>query len=271
MLKARCQLPLPLLLGDDSSRVHGHLVNGVFDGVLRTGDGEEFHVEAAGKYFRERRDDIHSVIYSVRDVVFNYGDWDASCALKDELLKKLQKLASTAKPDSRDRQTRSNQRASSNLADTFSGTWSHSQLRVVPRTNTVSGGLFCQVRVAADHLFVQNISDGSESATISEVASVFASVQSIFQSTDFDQNGIPDSITPQLVQTDILDSSSPNYPFGVSNIPVDELLDQWSTIRHDSFCLALLLTYRCRNEPHVYTYNGEGKGICVYTFHGNKT
>ena len=250
-----CHFLPPLLLGDDSSRVHGYLVNGVFDGMLRTGDGEEFHIEAANKYFRERREEFHSVIYSVRDVVFKYGDQDASCALKDELLKKLQKLASTAKPDSRTRQIRSNWPASSTLSDRFSGTWSRSHSKVASRTKTVSGGLFCQVRVAADHLFVQHIGGGSESVTISEIASVFASVQSIFQSTDFDQNGIPDSITPQLVQTDILDSSSPNYLFSDSNIPVDEFLDRWSTIRHNGFCLALLLTYRYGNELFVYMHN----------------
>ena len=217
-------------------------MNGVFDGVLKTGDGEEFHVEAARKYFRERRDNVHSVIYSVRDVVFKYGDQDASCALKDELLKKLQKVASTAQPDSSSRRSRSVHRGSSTLSDLFSGTRSHS--KVVPRTNTVSGGLFCQVRVAADHLFLQHVGGGSQSATISEIASVFASVQSIFQSTDFDLNGIPDNVTPQLVQTDILDSSSPGYLFGSSNIGVNDFLDQWSTIDHSTFCLALLLTYR---------------------------
>ena len=231
-------------LGDDSSRVHGHLVNGVFDGVLRTGDGEEFHVEAARKYFRERRDNVHSVIYSVRDVVFKYGDQDASCALKDELLKKLQKVASTAKPDSSSKPARSIEQLSSTLSNVLSGTQSQSHSRVVPRTNTVSGGLFCQVRVAADHLFLQHVGGGSQSATISEIAFVFARIQSIFQSTDFDLNGIPDSLTPQLVQMDILDASSPDYLFSGSNIAVDDFLDRWSTIDHSSFCLALLLTYR---------------------------
>lgn len=219
-------------------------MNGVFDGVLRTGDGEEFHMEAARKYFRERRADFHSVIYSVRDVVFQHGDQEASCALKDQLLEKMKILASTGKPVSKTARSGMHQRSASTLSDMFPGTRSHSDSRMGPRTNTVGGGLFCQIRVAVDHLFVQHVGGGSESEAISEIASVFASVQSIFQSSDFDENGTPDSITPQLVQTDILDSSDPNYLFGDATIAVNEFLDRWSQLDQTQFCLALLLTYR---------------------------
>ena len=65
-----------------------------------------------------------------------------------------------------------------------------------------STGRYCQMRIAIDHLFLRNVAGGSESVAISEVASAFSEVQNIYQTTDFDDNGSPDFILPQLVQTE---------------------------------------------------------------------
>lgn len=112
------------------------------------------------------------------------------------------------------------------------------------RADTVSGGRFCQIFVAVDHLFLLHIAGSSESAAITEVTSVFSSSQTIFQSTDFDSDGQFDAITPQLVRTEVLSPDSYDGRFRSNSISVNDYLDLWSQIDHTTYCLALLLTYR---------------------------
>ena len=230
--------------------MHGHVRDGVFDGEVVNGFKEKYHIETADKYFKEKKE-FHSVIYSDQDVLFQVeGKQSAGCAAKKELLRKMEQLQATAKPIQK--------KPSTNEDITTTTFTSHFNRKrsLEKRTKTVSGGRFCPVFIAADHLFVSNIGGGSDSSSIAEIASIFSSVQEIYISADFDEDGSPDKIVPVLVKTELFTSSSHNGLFSDSNIEVSSYLDRWSQIDHDDFCLALLLTYRFEAVTVLNIMNG---------------
>ena len=79
---------------------------------------------------------------------------------------------------------------------------------------------------------------------VAEIASIFASVQEIYNRADFDEDGAPDNIVPILVQTELFTTSSHGGLFASDDIEVSDYLNRWSEISHDDFCLAPLLAYR---------------------------
>ena len=226
-------LPCIITSGDASSRVSGHLINGVFDGRIET-NGEEFQVEQSNKFFREQQD-FHSVMYRASDVDFE--QLEASCATKGKLLEEMKRIQSTAipaKPVSK--QNRAN---TPSLRDFFGGIRAR-------RASTINGARFCQVRVAVDNLFFRIIGNSNVDTTMAEVSVIFSRVQEIFAAADFDSDGNSDGITPLIADIDIITTSSPNYPMFRDDkvISVNDYLDRWSSIDHSAVCLALLLTYR---------------------------
>ena len=133
-------------------------MDGVFDGSVATSEGE-YHIEHARKFFQEReRREFHSVMYRSSDVDFEQSE--TSCAAKGEILEQMRKLQSTAKPMKRHGQT---------VSEYFVN-------RERQKRATVSGGTFCQVLVAADHLFLQSVGGGDPAATISEIATIMSQV-----------------------------------------------------------------------------------------------
>ena len=226
-----------LYIGQPLSKVHGHIQNGVFDGEITTDTHEQYHVEYAHKYFLPV-DGVHSIIYSTKDII--YDSKKATCALKESMLNKLQAIQATAKRIYKPRKPISDKEYSQILSNRLK----RNEHSIHKRAETVSGGLYCQIFIAVDHLFLSNIAGNSESAAISEVTAVFASTQTIFRTTDFNSDGSPDLITPQLVRTEVLNSNSYNGLFQPSSITVDDFLDRWSRIDHSDYCLSLLLTYR---------------------------
>lgn len=56
-------------VGDPRSVVHGFVHDGIFEGKIRCGDGNEFHVESAKQYKQLDHKTFHSIIYNTEDVV----------------------------------------------------------------------------------------------------------------------------------------------------------------------------------------------------------
>ena len=205
---------------DQSSSVHGYIVDGIFDGVITT-QHEEYHVEVAGKFFSEP-EEFHSVIYAVSDVDFSaVNGSQASCGDTGKAYEKLREIQSSA------------------AKQTAEQLYSFRTKRALSPENR-----FCLVYVAADQLFYDNVGRSDDTVTMSEMASRMISVNSIFSGTDFNNDGIPDSIGFHIGRIGILRSSDPGYRYGASNIEVTDFLDLWSQENHNEFCLALLLTYR---------------------------
>ena len=210
----------------------------MFDGEITTGSMDKYHIETAEKFFKGKNE-FHSVIYSLEDVLFQVEGKESGCAAKKELLKKLEMLQATARPIARKSSVRRSNDPSNTLTSQFKAKRSLDK-----RTKTVSGGRFCPVFIAGDHYFVSNIGGGDESAAIAEIASIFSTVQEIYINADFDDDGSADNILPVLVKTELLTSSSHDGLFSSDNIDVSDYLNRWSEINHEDVCLALLLTYR---------------------------
>ena len=180
---------------------------------------EEYHVEVAGKFF-DHLVDFHSVIYSTSNVDFSAVNGSIPvCGSTGKAYEKLKELQSTARSINEQSKFRTK--------------------KALSPTNR-----FCPILIAADELFFQNIGDGRDSTTMNEMGSLMTSVNAIFSSTDFDSDGNIDAIGFLIKRLAILRSSMPGYRYGAPNIAVTDFLDLWSQEDHDSFCLAMLLTYR---------------------------
>ena len=186
----------------------GHIIDGVFDGVIHT-HGTEYHFEKAHKYFPTEQD-FHSIVYRARDV----DEPEAICGTKDD------ELQSTGTKKTKGK--------------VMYGTPHRSKRQTVTSQ-------FCPVLIAADHLFRQAVGRNDPAITMSEIVTIFSQVQSIFNSTTFLDNTI---IQPTIARIQLLNENVPGYRFGAPTIDVNTFLDLWSQEDHSQFCLALLLTNR---------------------------
>ena len=205
-----------------TSHVIGHLIDGIFDGIIRSKHGS-FHIEHAHKFFPEARG-FHSIMYHEEDV--RKGP-PSPCAANGKLPDLLNAKASHAIP----------------LDDNFVlyGRDKHSRLR----RSTIFNNRFCPIRVAADHLYFQNVGAENVAVTMSSIATVMASVQEIYRSVDFDEDGFPDQIQPVIASLEILRFNSTGYRYSEQDIPIINFLDLWSQEEQPrNFCLSLLLTHR---------------------------
>lgn len=206
-------------LGDPHSIVKGNVINGLFDGFIQT-HPHTYHVERASKYF-DSHQTFHSVMY--RSVDAKVPNKAAGCGASGAILDKLQAMQATARP-------------------TQEGHIVYGKRN--KRQVTISDRKYCPMLIAADHLYLSNIGGGKVSATMSELVAVMSEVQTIFQTTDFNNDGTADGIVPLIARMQILDQTDPGYRFGSTLIGVNDYLDIWSQQNHEQFCLALLMTYR---------------------------
>ena len=213
------------------STLSGHIINGVFDGVVRTGD-EVYYVELAKKFKRDTPG-YHSVIYRFKDVLLNTTG--SSCGLKDDIYEQMKKAQASAKPLKAEVPR---PKATDTLSDMFSSRRGRST------SGTVSGGKYCQMLVAVDDLFVQHIGNGNTVDTVNEIASIFADVQTTYSNADFFMTGQGSGVVPTIMKIQIISPTNPTYS-GLSNtgLAVTDFLNLWSSYNHDNYCLAMLLTY----------------------------
>ena len=211
----------------------GHVINGIFSGVIETEHGN-YHIEKSQKYFKNHTTlSFHSVIYHENDVEF--PEHPGGCGVNGTEWRQLEDLQATAVPINDEAVLSKRSLAISKMFQK-----SHRKKRGL----TSTGGNFCHMRVAVDHLFFRDIGDSSTTDTFAEVVTIFNLVQDIYKSTDFDGDGIVDFITPSIQQFDILTPDDVNYRFADSSTSVNEFLDLWSQDDQTSYCLALLFTNR---------------------------
>ena len=194
----------------------GHVINGVFDGVIHS-HGTEYHIEKTHKFFSTEQE-FHSIMYRASDV----DEPETICGAEHEAYDKLHKLQSTGVPTDRTK--------------VVYGTSKRSKRQSGPTSR------FCPVLIAADHLFQRDVGGGNPATTIAEIVNVFSQVQSIYNSTDFTSDNT--IIQPTIARIQLLDQNAPGYRFGAASIGVNTFLDLWSQEDHSQFCLALLLTNR---------------------------
>ncbi|RWS16819.1 hypothetical protein B4U79_10850 [Dinothrombium tinctorium] len=102
----------------------------------------------------------------------------------------------------------------------------------------------CMLYLQADHLFYEKM--GSEEACIETMTRHVQKVNSIYRSTDFDQDGRSDNISFLIKRIKVHTSDAlkdPEYRFP-GNYGVEKFLELFSEEDYDAFCLAYMFTYR---------------------------
>ncbi|KAK8776284.1 hypothetical protein V5799_030371 [Amblyomma americanum] len=102
----------------------------------------------------------------------------------------------------------------------------------------------CMLYLQADHLFYQRM--GSEEACIETMTRHVQKVNSIYRTTDFDQDGRSDNISFLIKRIKVhtmeaLRDHEYRFP---GNYGVEKFLELFSEEDYDAFCLAYMFTYR---------------------------
>ncbi|BES95614.1 Disintegrin [Nesidiocoris tenuis] len=114
----------------------------------------------------------------------------------------------------------------------------HKRATIDPKKTT------CMLYLQADHLFFQKY--GTEEACIEVMTRHVQRVNSIYKTTDFNQDGKPDNISFMIKRikvhtTEALNDPSYRFP---GNYGVEKFLELFSEEDYDAFCLAYMFTYR---------------------------
>ncbi|XP_065658386.1 disintegrin and metalloproteinase domain-containing protein 10 isoform X2 [Hydra vulgaris] len=220
------------LLGYPDSLVHGFIHDDIFEGRIHDGKGEEFHIESAKLYKNLDAEEIHSVIYNVKDIKPstpfkcggivaqpikniepNYTDWNS----KNYLIFNGEK---------------------DNVH--------HRQKRAVFNPKLTE----CRMLLRADWTYVKNYAKSDQQA-MNYMATHLASVSKIYSSTDFNKDNKPDGITLKIQKIGVISkdgctasSTDPRCQFADERIGVEKFLDIASLENHDEYCLSYVFAYR---------------------------
>ncbi|XP_064471888.1 disintegrin and metalloproteinase domain-containing protein 10-like [Ornithodoros turicata] len=248
---------------DEESSVEGVITtDGHFDGVITVRSGEAFYVEPAGRYFDEPQD-FHSVIYKASDVSFPAN---VTCFSKRPDCDAEPSSSST--PSGRLRRSLEEDALHVSQPPLYwrEGDALHYKqevsdsaalgIRSVQRTQWASGDRVgknvvidpkkttCMLYLQADHLFFQKM--GSEEACIETMTRHVQKVNSIYKTTDFDQDGRSDNISFLIKRIKVHTAEAmrdQEYRFP-GNYGVEKFLELFSEEDYDAFCLAYMFTYR---------------------------
>ena len=160
---------LSLRVSDDPhSSVHGVVTaDGLFEGHIVTGDGQQYVIERAARYF-DLTPDFHSVIYREEDVVMNTinASLCQSDRLHDRLFEKQKNMTISQKPPTAKSSSKSVQ-PSLDLLDHAKSRYT-SQYHVPGRhkRGIDNSKTTCTLYVQADHLFYRKF--GSNQETVIE-------------------------------------------------------------------------------------------------------
>lgn len=263
------------LSDDDSAIVHGVITSeGFFDGSIST-TLDDYYIEPVSRYFTNQTNSspfFHSIVYKATDVINPKGN---NVCASQELHKKHQANVKSSKHNNRSKRWLLEAEAKQPYDDMNYWHPNKSKPPLNPpfdqpideevdmltnRTFTdVSGLIFrnvnkratidpkkttCMLYLQADHQFFHKY--GTEEACIEVMTRHVQRVNSIYRSTDFNQDGKPDNITFMVkrIKVHTMDAlRDPLYRFP-NNYGVEKFLELFSEEDYDAFCLAYMFTYR---------------------------
>uniref|UniRef100_A0A8C6WV40 Disintegrin and metalloproteinase domain-containing protein 10 n=1 Tax=Neogobius melanostomus TaxID=47308 RepID=A0A8C6WV40_9GOBI len=213
------------MLGEKDTLTHGSLVNGRFEGFIKTHQGT-YYVEPSERYLKNANVNFHSIIYHEDDIDYphKYGS-EGGCADHSvfERMKKYQASANSPR-------THENSEAGSGP--------------IILRTRRAAGQdkNTCQLFIQTDHLFFKYY--GSREAVIAQISSHVKAIASIYQTTDFlGIRNIAFMVKRIRINTTD-DEKDKTNPFRFANIGVEKFLELNSEQNHDDYCLAYIFTDR---------------------------
>ncbi|XP_072174376.1 disintegrin and metalloproteinase domain-containing protein 10-like [Diadema setosum] len=226
-----------------SSKVHGGITGGVFQGVIYD-EGEEYHIEKAKHHFRDTPipdASAHSVIYKASDVTHPE---DAGCGLRDRVASWMSKIQNSA--DDVTRQKRDVGTAWKNMPHAASENKYAAQHRSrrAPFSSTRTA---CSLYLQADHTYTRHY-EGDVSEVILNLNNHVSAVNDIYINTVFDDiRGINFFIRRIRVNGTAEQQDSSN-PFRFDNLGVEKFLELNSLQDHSQYCLAYIFANRDFND-----------------------
>ncbi|XP_071788946.1 disintegrin and metalloproteinase domain-containing protein 10-like isoform X2 [Asterias amurensis] len=226
-----------ILKDDEHSSIHGHIINGTFDGIIKTSN-ETYHLEPSARFLNEP--EFHSVIYRATDIQINNKQAKAGpCQLCS---------VTFAPPNSQTKDVFKkiikNSIDSSQSQDEIDG--SNARERQTEFDQTAKT---CELYIVIDHTFFKEVADSDVSMAIAEVAFHIAEADSVYRATDFDADGIADNVGLAIGGATIFESeSAQNYLISQEYQDAYRFLSDFSLYDFSSYCMGLAFTYRDFNE-----------------------
>nr|XP_057945379.1 disintegrin and metalloproteinase domain-containing protein 10 [Doryrhamphus excisus] len=240
------------LFGEEGTLTHGSIINGRFDGFIKTHQGTYF-VEPAERYFKEKNEAFHSIIYHEDDVTFPYEDGFGGGYADESVFERMRKYQATAVDE--------------HFNSELSAQDERTDIPVVLRRKraTANDKNICTLFIQTDHLFHKFY--GTREAVIAQISSHVKAINAIYQSTDFmGIRNIGFMVKRIRINTteNTLDRTN---PFRFDNIGVETFLELNSEQNHNDYCLAYVFTNRDFDDgvlglAWIASPSGNSGGIC---------
>ncbi|XP_058521764.1 disintegrin and metalloproteinase domain-containing protein 10 isoform X3 [Ochotona princeps] len=239
-----------LMGGEEGSFSHGSVIDGRFEGFIRT-HGGTFYIEPAERYIKDRSLPFHSVMYHEDDINYphKYGP-QGGCA-DHTVFERMRKYQMTGVEEAI--QTPQEEHAANGP-----------ELLRKKRTTSAEKNT-CQLYIQTDHLFFKYY--GTREAVIAQISSHVKAIDTIYQTTDFSGIRNISFMVKRIRINTTADEKDPTNPFRFPNIGVEKFLELNSEQNHDDYCLAYVFTDRDFDDgvlglAWVGAPSGSSGGIC---------
>ncbi|XP_063331974.1 disintegrin and metalloproteinase domain-containing protein 10 [Pelmatolapia mariae] len=241
------------LYGEKGTLTHGSLVDGRFEGFIKTQQGT-YYVEPSERYLQDRSVPFHSVIYHEDDINYphKYGS-EGGCA-DHSVFERMKKYQASAEEPARD--------VTRVLEDEES-----KDIPVILRKKRATGKEknTCQLYIQTDHFFFKRY--GSKEAVLAQISSHVKAIDTIYQGTDFQGIRNISFMVKRVRINTTTEEKDPSNPFRFANIGVEKFLELNSEQNHNQYCLAYVFTDRDFDDgvlglAWVGAPSGSSGGIC---------
>lgn len=240
------------LFGEHGTLSHGSVLNGRFEGFIKTPQGT-FYVEPAERYFKGKAVPFHSVMYHEDDIKYphKYGA-QGGCA-DHSVFQRMKKYQMSA-------QSEPNKQEHIEDHEETGPVILRRKRAAQADKNT------CQLYIQTDHLFFKRYGEQRE-AVIAQISSHVKAIDTIYQSTDFMGIRNISFMVKRIRINTTADERDPTNPFRFPNIGVEKFLELNSEQNHDDYCLAYVFTDRDFDDgvlglAWVGAPSGSSGGIC---------
>lgn len=246
------------LHGEKDTLTHGSLVNGRFEGFIKTHQGT-YYVEPSERYLKNGNVNFHSVIYHEDDIDYphKYGS-EGGCA-DHSVFERMKKYQASAIDEPVEKEKSAKPHHSSQAGNNYGP--------VILRTKRATGQdkNTCQLFIQTDHLFFKYY--GSRETVIAQISSHVKAIDSIYQGTDFLGIRNISFMVKRIRINTTEDERDKTNPFRFANIGVEKFLELNSEQNHDDYCLAYVFTDRDFDDgvlglAWVGAPSGSSGGIC---------
>ncbi|XP_072020382.1 LOW QUALITY PROTEIN: disintegrin and metalloproteinase domain-containing protein 10-like [Amphiura filiformis] len=246
--------------GDAHSHVHGCIINGTFDGVIKTSD-ENFFLEPAW-YYTNISSSYHSVIYKESDVIFQFhqhhqGNEPFGRPSRD--FDHFEKIHHIQHLDHRPFNTpikdtnifaspifNNSKEFFNDTLDTDTTTEHVSNANDTRWKRSVDSGdetvRTCNLYVVIDHTFFEMVGRDLMRA-LAEVAYHVEESDTVYRGTDFNGDGVGDNVGLSIDGVTIFESvTAENYILHSTFHEADDYLSTFALYNFDAYCLGIVFT-----------------------------